>query len=154
MKTAMAIVIKGLHMKKYPPKRLAVLLGIMLASSIVVVYVCRPTSDLGVSNTKRNLRVLRYNIAEFHTRFGSYPKSLADIAKLHASTDLQNNILKRAEFITTRDGCYTQTTELNDQGGWFYDPNAGTVQVNATKPLKDYLSFYHGPERHTRPSDW
>ena len=140
-------------MKKYARKRLAILLSIALASSVVVVYVMRPRFDKRVMLTQRNLRVTRQKISEFHSQFDTYPTSLAHLDRLYDPNDRGHRIL-RSEHITSVQGCNAESTEWNNGGGWRYDPNTGTLEVNATKPLRTYLPFYYGPERHEKPSDW
>lgn len=60
----------------------------------------------------------------------------------------------RKEYMTSMDGCNTQSKELNGAGGWCYDPNTGVLRVTVVRPLKEYIRFYYGPERDERPSDW
>lgn len=140
-------------MRRYTPKRFVLLLSVILITSAGVVYTCLPRFEKRVMRTQRNLRIMRERITDLHNTRGAYPASLEDAGMIRDPNGVERRVARR-EYITSMDGCNTQSKELNGAGGWCYDPNTGMMRVNVNRPLKEYLWFYFGPERNERPSDW
>jgi len=44
--------------------------------------------------------------------------------------------------------------QLNDKGGYYYDPNTGEVKLNLTRPVHEYLNRYSGKFKDQVPSSW
>ena len=44
--------------------------------------------------------------------------------------------------------------KLNDEGGYYYDPNTGEVRFNMTRPIKEYLPHYRGKHKDQVLSTW
>jgi hypothetical protein len=100
------------------------------------------------------LWIIRREIQFFFEQNGRYPNSLDEFR----SYALQHNshIWDKMYIDLTSDkqSDVPEYRELNDKGGYYYDPNTGDIKLNLTRPVKEYLPHYHGRFKDKTPSSW
>ena len=92
----------------------------------------------------------------FHKQFQRYPNTLSEIKELANAEDkgkFKYSLRENKEFLSSEQGCDSEYNVLNNEGGWFYNPNDGRVKINLNKPMHTYFSNYFYKGRNTVPSD-
>jgi hypothetical protein len=121
----------------------AVLLPILVAGLVSIAGLISWISYRRVYNTQFSLVVISARIVRFEQVNARYPRSLSE---------LQSELPK--EYLSRLGGDATEYHELNGRGGWYYDPNTGSVHVNLQRPVREYLHLYLGRDKDEIPSEW
>lgn len=99
----------------------------------------------------RSLRMVLENFVVIEDR---YPHSLAEFREYHARG---GNLFWEEMYVDLTSGKQRDVPEyreLNDKGGYYYDPNVGEVRLNLTRPVKSYLLWYRGEWADHVPANW
>ena len=97
---------------------------------------------------------LRDRINDYYKINGYYPDSINELI-LFFKMDYNFNIMYLDILSSEKQTIVAEYRELNDSGGYFYDPNTGEVKLNLSRPVKEYLPFYYvGRLRNSIPSNW
>ena len=106
-----------------------------------------------VISTKENLKILRAAITSYEKTFKCNPATLDDVYDYLENNNLKSDYI--VERISTDSGCGTSWTNLNNKGGFFYDPESGLVIVNLTNSLRHYIpASVLSKDRLEQPSSW
>lgn len=134
---------------------LIVIVFLMFGVGAWSVYICLP-HQWRVKETQIQLLQAKKMVWSFHRRLERYPQSFAEIiefSKEHPEEIMMDVPVK--EFITDPNGNSTMHSNLNDKGGWYYNPNTGEIRVNITQPVSNYFKWYHFvPYKNTIPAEW
>ena len=98
---------------------------------------------------------VRKRIDLFHNINGRYPVSLGEFRQVSSKYPYSLSIERM--FVNLTSGMQKDVPEyreLNNQGGYYYNPETGEIRFNLTKPVKEYLPFYFGRFRNHIPSEW
>lgn len=133
----------------------------MLLSAVIiffaVFYILRYYSNNPYQKrmewTLISLNAIRYDISIFHNKYGRWPESLLEIKEQSQKEDKPIS-RENKEYLSCQEGNNSEATELNNKGGWYYDPKNGKVKINLNKPLHTYFSNYYYLNRNKIPSEW
>jgi len=110
-----------------------------------------------IEYTGISLAAIRYDISLFHKQHDRYPISLSEIKETSlkgVDTKMRYSNRDYKEYLSSEEGSSHEFKELNNKGGWYYNPDNGQVKVNLTGPLHTYLSHYYYQGRYQIPSEW
>ena len=130
-----------------------VLLAVVLVVLVLYLSYQRPYEDRIRAN-QGYLSILRTDIQFFVEQNCRYPHSLDEFrlwsqahgGRIWDKMYVDLNSEKQTDVPDYR--------ELNDKGGYYYDPNTGEIRLNLTRPVKEYLPGYRGRFRNDIPSSW
>ena len=127
---------------------------IALLFVLIVVYV-RVEHDSKferrIRTNKVVLDVTRRGITTFYEVNGRYPKSFDEFRQWGRGGVWDNMIM---DLTSDKQSEVPEYRQLNDKGGYYYDPNTGEIRLNLTKPVKEYLKRYNGRYKDQIPSSW
>ena len=98
--------------------------------------------------TRGYVHLMRFAIRVDFKNTGRYPHSFEEFRQLADLDEL---------YVDLNSGKQSNVPvhpELNDKGGYCYDPNTGQIKMNLTRPVKEYLPWYRGKWRDEVPSSW
>ncbi len=105
--------------------------------------------------TKVHLGVTRKSIQAFLEHNGRYPDSLDEFRRYVRN---KRGYLRAPDMYvdlnSEKQSDVPEYRQLNDKGGYYYDPNTGEVRLNLTRPIKDYFKWYRGRFKDQVPSSW
>ena len=103
-----------------------------------------------------HLNSLRDNIKHFFKQNGRYPNSLNEYLQYAQAQnqDKSQKIKLYVDLSSKETSEIPEYRELNDKGGYYYDPNNGVIRLNLTRPVKEYLKWYRGELKDEIPSTW
>ena len=105
--------------------------------------------------TRLRLSISRGHIDDIAKRTGRFPSSLLELRAYVNGLPDQGLVTRPVgEFISRREGDYSDHRELDSTGGMYYNPATGEIRVNLAKPVKCYLRTYFGERRNEVPADW
>jgi hypothetical protein len=128
---------------------LLIIFGFMLFTFVLFfngVHYQRQCRDR-ISTTRTELDIMRKSIEIILDEKGHYPNSLNEV-KLFLRGSYY------VDFKLKRQNDFQEYRELNDKGGYYYDPNTGKIKLNMTRPVKDYMPSYQGAFKDEIPSEW
>ena len=82
---------------------------------------------------------------------GRYPKSFDEYRKVVSDSVWDKMFV---DLTSEKQSDVPEYRELNDKGGYYYDPNTGEIRLNLTRPVQEYLKFYRGRYKDQIPSSW
>jgi hypothetical protein len=97
---------------------------------------------------------LRFGIHIFKEENGRYPKSLVELRGFLENADKNYWFEMYIDLTSKKTNKVKEYRKLNDEGGYYYDPNTGEVRFNMTRPIKEYLPHYRGKRKDQVPSTW
>jgi len=107
-----------------------------------------------IYTTTSFLTTLRINILLFYEVHERYPNSLDELRRsLQANNNSELDELY-VDLTSDMQRNVPEYRELNDKGGYYYDPNTGEIKLNLTRPVKEYLPEYYGRLKNDIPSEW
>jgi hypothetical protein len=142
--------------KKSSPYAYAIIAGVVL-SLLIVAYINSYNKNcerrfVGIQAT---LKYLRANILIFSREKGRYPDSLSELEKFCKDFGGRESWFKMyVDLSSDKKSEIPEHRELNDKGGYYYDPEKGEVRINLTRTVKEYLPRYQGRYEDTIPSSW
>jgi hypothetical protein len=95
-----------------------------------------------------NFKTMRTAIEMYYKENAQFPASIMDIRTYIASDKMY------VDLTSDKQSNVPEYRELNDKGGYYYDPNTGDVRLNLTRPVREYLKFYSGSYKDQVPSSW
>ena len=102
------------------------------------------------------LNDIRERIDYFYNMNERYPKSLSELRQV--VTEEHPYYLSLEELLidlkSKPQKDVPEYRELNNKGGYYYDPNTGEIRLNLTRPVKEYLPFCYIKFRNQIPSEW
>ena len=131
-----------------------VTLALMLVVfAVKVEYNNRCTNRIAV--IKILLGSIRKSNQAFRERNGRYPESLNELRRYirNKRGDLRAPSMY-VDLNSERQSDVPEYRQLNDKGGYYYDPNSGEIRLNMTRPVKEYLKWYSGSYKDQIPSSW
>jgi type II secretory pathway pseudopilin PulG len=132
---------------------IVVLVLVLLIVALQMSYDTR--CDRRIRATIGHLKALRNAMNVYFRMYGQYPDSLNEFQQW----------AKGGKHSGFWDKMYVDLTsgkqidipvyrELNNKGGYYYDPNTGEIRLNLTRPVKGYLKWYGGCYKNKVPSSW
>jgi hypothetical protein len=100
---------------------------------------------------KLRLGAARKSIQVFFENNGRYPDSFNEFRIWSKGGEWNKMIV---DFTSDIQSDVPEYRQLNDKGGYYYDPNTGEIRLNLTRPVKEYLKWYKGRYRDQIPSSW
>jgi hypothetical protein len=97
---------------------------------------------------------LRMAIKLLHHNNGRYPESIAQVLSLMREGDSGNWDRFHVDLTSDRQEAIPEYRELNNKGGYFYDPNSGEIRLNLTRPVRSHLPWYSGRYAGEVPAAW
>lgn len=105
--------------------------------------------DRRVWTVKRHVKDVRKTVEAFHELKGRYPRSFDELRHIGRLDRLYGDLTSEKQSDVP------VYQELNDKGGYYYDPNNGEIRLNLTRPVKEYLPRrYRGEAKDEIPSSW
>jgi len=95
-----------------------------------------------------NLKTMRTAIEIYYKENNQFPASIMDIRPYIASDKMY------VDLTSEKQSEVPEYRQLNDKGGYYYDPNKGEVRLNLTRPVKEYLKRYNSRYKDQIPSSW
>ncbi|MCL5281613.1 MAG: hypothetical protein M1376_17075 [Planctomycetes bacterium] len=134
----------------------AVLIGILLLTfcTVFVPVWYRHRCEDRISEVRATLRIVRRAIAIQHEESGRYPTSFAELRDSLSRGSPENWGRMHVDLTTSRRMRVPEYRQLNDKGGYYYDPNNGDIKLNLTRPVREYFLWYTGKYADQVPSDW
>lgn len=121
---------------------------------LIVVYV-RVEYDSKCNNRIKVIKVYlgatRKTIQIFFENNGRYPDSFNEFRKWNRGSVWDKMIV---DLTSDKQSEVPEYRQLNDKGGYYYDPNTGEVRLNLTRPVKEYFKRYNGRYKDQIPSSW
>ncbi len=103
-----------------------------------------------VQMTRLRLMALRGWVNDYYQQNNYFP----DTVELEKNITDKNQSITFKEYISKDDGANIVSTELNSQGGWYYDKTTGQVKVNLTEAVGSYFRPWFYKDGDQIPSDW
>ena len=97
------------------------------------------------------LDVTRRGIMTFYEVNGRYPKSFDEYRKWSRGGFWDKMYV---DLTSDKQSDVPEYRQLNDKGGYYYDPNTGEIRLNLTRPVQEYLKWYRGRYKDQIPSSW
>jgi len=142
-------------------KRRMYTFAIALALSCVLVVIVIQTEydtrcKYRIMVIQVHLKSIRNSIQTFFERNGRYPYSLDELLRyLQEYNSLGDKKIKMYVDLTSeKQSDVPEYREMNDKGGYYYDPNTGEIRLNLIRPVKEYLKWYRGYYKDQIPSTW
>lgn len=135
-----------------------VILGFLLILIVVIwgdrIYY-RKCNDQ-IAGIKAILSDTRKKIDYFHRINGRYPESLSEFRQVaNEGYPYFSSLDKMYINLTSkRQKNVPEYRELNNKGGYYYNPNTGEIRLNLAKPVREYIPFYYGKFKNQIPSEW
>jgi len=98
-----------------------------------------------------------HNASEvFFNENGRYPDSFNELRRICVDRLGKDSYYAKMYIDLTSDRTseVPEYRELNDKGGYYYNPNTGQVRLNLTRRVKEYLPGYRGWLSDQIPSTW
>lgn len=133
----------------------------LIAGALVFVLVVAIGQVWYQSKCKNRLRATRVylgatreSIQAFYEYKGRYPDSLDEFRRCAQAggSGVWEKML--VDLTSDRQSDVPEYRELNDKGGYYYDPNSGEIRLNLTRPVSEYFKWYRGPLKDEVPSSW
>lgn len=129
------------------------IVGLVAAGMVVLPVWHEHRCEDRIIELRATLDTLRRGIRFFHEQNGAHPDSLSGFRRALVSNS--DGLFPLPIDLTGRpQATVPEHRELNDCGGYFYDPNTGEIRLNLTRPVKEYLHFYDGRFAEEIPSTW
>ena len=128
---------------------LIALLLVLLVAAVQIWYGSK--CENRIRGTKAILSVTRKGIKLFYEKNGRYPDSIDEYQQWGRDGVRKKMIL---DLTSEKQSEVPEYRQLNDKGGYYYDPNTGEVRLNLTRPVKEYLKWYSGRYKGQVPSSW
>jgi len=129
------------------------LVFILVVTSIYGSYQTRCKNRIRV--TIIYLKAIRNGIQVYYKLNGRYPDSLSEFRQWVKGDKIDTAWSKMYVDLTSeKQSDIPEYREMNDKGGYYYDPNTGEIRLNLTRPVKEYLKWYEGKLRDQVPSSW
>ena len=104
---------------------------------------------------KIRMGAIRNSIHTFLEHNGRYPDSLDEFRRyIRDESGYLNVPVMYVDLTSEKQSDVPEYRQLNDKGGYYYDPNTGEVRLNLIRPVKDYLKWYNGKFKDQVPSTW
>ena len=125
---------------------------LLLLSILYLSYQTRCENH--VRAVRVNVQALRRSVKQFWDLNGCQPKSLDEFRRFHRQhkSDIWDEMY--VDLTSDKQREVPEYGELNDKGGYFYDPNSGEIRLNLTRPVREYLRWYRGSYEDEIPSHW
>jgi hypothetical protein len=104
-----------------------------------------------IRGTRGILSVTRKGVKIFYDMNGRYPDSIDEYRKWSGGGVLDKMIV---DLTSEKQSYVPEYRQLNNKGGYYYDPNTGEIRLNLTRPVKEYLMWYSGRYKDQVPSSW
>jgi hypothetical protein len=101
-----------------------------------------------------SLKTMRRCIAFLDEEHGGYPGSFTELRRSLGRSGSGNWDRMYVDLTADRQEVVPEYRELNDKGGYYYDPNSGELRLNLTRPVREYLRWYKGAYADQIPSHW
>jgi len=131
---------------------------IALLFVLIVVYVqieYNSKCENRIKVIKVYLGATRKSIQAFYEHNERYPDSLSEFREYVRD---ESNFIKAPEMYvdltSDKQSDVSEYRQLNDKGGYYYDPNTGEIRLNLTRPVQEYLKWYRGRYKDQIPSSW
>ena len=86
---------------------------------------------------------------------GRLPESLEEFRRWWHEEDTRSIRKMYVDLLSDRREDVSEYRELNDRGGYFYDPRTGEIRLNLMRTVKEYLPWwYSGAFKNEIPSSW
>jgi hypothetical protein len=128
---------------------------VLLLLSLSVLYFSYETRCRShIREVRVHLEALRRSVKEFADLNGHQPKSLDELRRFYK--DHGSHFWERmyVDLTSGKQEEVPEYRELNDKGGYFYEPTTGEVRLNLTRPVREYLRLYRGSCEEQTPSHW
>jgi len=133
----------------------AVLLGSLFILGVFLVRVWyRDRCEDRIDAIKINLKTLRRYVSFLYEKHGIYPDSFAQLRGSLIQSGSGNWDRLYVDLASDRQAEVPEYRELNNKGGYYYDPNRGEIRLNLTRPVREYLRWYGGSYADQIPSHW
>lgn len=133
----------------YSSTFLIALLFVLLVAAVYIWY--QSKCENRIRGTSGVLYVTRKGITIFYDMNGRYPDSIDEYRKWSGGGVLDKMVV---DLTSDKQSKVPEYRQLNDKGGYYYDPNTGEIRLNLTRPVKEYLKFYSGRYKDQVPSSW
>ena len=128
---------------------LIALLFVLLVAAVQVWYDSK--CEKRIRGIRVTLSMTRRGIEALYGLNGRYPKSFDEYRKVVSDSVWDKMFV---DLTSDKQGDVPEYRELNDKGGYYYDPNTGEVRLNLTRPVHEYLKWYNGEYKDQIPSSW
>ena len=130
----------------------AFLIALLFVLLVAVAYISYGSKfEKRIRANKVVLEASRSGIMAFYEVNGRYPKSF-DEFRQWSKGGLWDKMF--VDLTSDKQSYVPEYRQLNDKGGYYYDPNTGEVRLNLTRPVKEYLKWYSGEYKDQIPSSW
>ena len=132
---------------------------IVTLALMLVVFVIMVEYNNDCTNRIRVIKIylgaIRKSIQDFREHNGKYPNSLDEL-RLYIRDKRGYSIAPSmyVDLNSEQQNDVPEYRQLNNKGGYYYDPNTGEVRLNLTRPVKEYLKLYRGAYKDQIPSSW
>ena len=156
MKLKCREIINWMCSKESSPYAYAIVAGVVL-SLLIAAHINRYDQRCEGRFVQMNaaLKHLRTTIRIFAEESGRYPDSLGELRWFCENVGGKDSWFNMYVDLTSQEQSeIPEYRQLNDKGGYYYDPNTGEVRLNLTRPVKEYLPRYRGRYKDQIPSSW
>jgi hypothetical protein len=133
----------------YSQTFLIALLFVLLVAGAYIWY--QSKCEKRIRGIRVVLSMTRRGINAFYGLKGRYPKSFDEYRQV-VSESVWGSMY--VDLTSDKQSVVPEYHELNDKGGYCYDPNTGQIRLNLTRPVQEYLKFYSGSYKDQIPSSW
>lgn len=131
------------------PVLIALVFTVLLVAGAYIWYQSR--CEDRVRGIRVVLSMTRRGINAFYGLKGRYPESINEFRQWSRGGAWDKMIV---DLTSDKQSKIPEYHELNDKGGYYYDPNTGEIRLNLTRPVREYLKFYSGSNKDQIPSSW
>ncbi len=124
----------------------------LLAFAVEISYQTR--CEHRIRETKVYIKVVRRDIKFFFENNGKYPDSLDEFRRHVQKHGILIWEKMYVDLKLEKQSAVPEFRELNDKGGYYYNPNSGEIRLNLTRSVKEYLPRYRGRFKDEVPSSW
>lgn len=133
----------------YSQTFLIALLFVLLVAAAYIRYESK--CEKRIRGIRVVLSMTRRGINAFYGLKGRYPKSIDEYRQI-VSDSVWGSMY--VDLTSDKQSVVPEYRQLNDKGGYYYDPNTGEIRLNLTRPVREYLKFYSGSYKDQVPSSW
>ena len=128
---------------------LIALLFVLLVAAAFIWY--QSKCENRIRGTRAVLYVTRSGIKAFYEKNGRYPNSFDEFRQWTGSSVWDKMIV---DLTSDKQSDVPEYRQLNDKGGYYYDPKTGEVRLNLTRPVHEYIKWYSSRFKDQVPSTW
>jgi len=125
---------------------------VLLALLVTVAFIWYQSKcENRIRSNRIVLSMTRRGINTFYELNGRYPNSIDEFRQWSIGGAWDKMIV---DLTSDKQSEVPEYRQLNDKGGYYYDPNTGEIRLNLTRPVKEYLKLYSGRYQDDVPSSW